>query len=108
MKVFVFGLLMFFASVACASSSNGRVVEIRASATSNAVLFKVDGEIDGFPRCNEWDMYSIDITSAEGRAVFELVKFALLEDLTIEVNGLGACRHHWKSEDVKNVSVGKD
>lgn len=82
---------------------HGKVIGLRASNVSNAVLFKLSGELEKPARCNEWKMYAIDLGNPGGKPVFELVKYAFINDFTVEARSLGTCRTHWKSEGVKEI-----
>lgn len=81
----------------------GNVIELRASNISSAVLFKLSGKLEKAASCNAWEMYAIDLNNPGGSAVFELVKYAYLNGLTVEARSLGTCLTHWKSEGVKDI-----
>jgi len=100
-------LIIFFTTVSITSFAagewRGKVIELRASNVSNAVLFKLSGELEKPASCNEWKMYAIDLGHPGGKPVFELVKYAFINGLTVEARSLGTCRTHWKSEGVKEI-----
>ena len=98
---------LFLTSAVMAGDILGSVTELRASSTSNAVIFSVAGKIEDPARCNEWQMFAINLGNSGSAAIFELVKYAFLNNLQIEVHGLGTCKAHWRSEDVKDVAVRK-
>lgn len=98
--------MVLLSSISHAGSTwQGKVLEIRASNVSGAILFRLSGDIKKPASCNDWKMYAIDPGLPGGEQVFELVKFAFLNELDVEARGLGTCRTHWKSEGVKEVSL---
>lgn len=107
MKFFFIVISLFLASLAVAGDIQGSVTELRASGISNTVIFSVEGVIEDPAGCNEWQMFAINLDESGGSAVFELVKYAFLNNLRIEVHGLGTCKAHWRSEDVKDVAVSR-
>ena len=98
-------LLMLFATTAFGGSAKGVINDLRASNKANTVIFGMTGDIDEAGSCNKWEMFGISLQTEGGKAVFELVKFAYLNQLEIEVFGLGTCKAHWRSEDVKDVHL---
>lgn len=104
MRAFLFSILVSLSVTGHAAGSwSGKVVELRASNVTNTILFSLSGELEKPASCNEWKMYAIDLRNPGGEQVFELVKYAYLNNLAIEASSLGTCRSHWKSEGVKEV-----
>ena len=107
MKLYYLIIGLFFSSTCLAGEATGKVIDLRASNTSNSVVFAMSRPIEEPASCNEWQMFGIDIETPAGHAVFELVRLAFLHELDIEVHGLGTCIAHWRSEDVKDVAIKK-
>jgi hypothetical protein len=107
MKFFVLILGLFVASAGWAGEAKGRVTALHASNTKNSVTFTVSGDIEDPASCNKWQMFGIKLNNPGGQAVFELIKYAFLNELDVEVNGLGTSVAHWRSEDVKDVAIRK-
>jgi len=107
MKLFLFLASLILSSASLAGDAKGKVTDLRASNTSNSVIFTVSAEIEDPASCNKWQMFGINLGTSGGQAVFELVKYAFLNELEVEVNGLGTCVAHWRSEDVKDVAIRK-
>ena len=103
MKFLALFILSAFGSSLYAADWSGTVTTLRASNTSNTVLFELSNELDSPARCNEFRMYAIDLDSKGGNAVFELVKYAYIKKIPIEANSLKTCKVHWKSEGVKDI-----
>ncbi|MBN1378877.1 MAG: hypothetical protein JXA04_06545 [Gammaproteobacteria bacterium] len=103
--IFLSGLLMVAADCLAGGTATGKVIEIRAATNTPAVLFMVDAELTDTPKCNEWEMLAIDLSKIGGDAMLQLVKLAKEHAYTIEVTGLGTCSVHWKSEDVKEITI---
>ncbi len=102
-----FVLLLVNAGYACAADWTGTVSEIRVSTVSQAVLFRLSGKISDQARCNEYGMYAIDLGTPGGESIFELIKYAYLNDLTVQANSLGTCAVYWKAEGVKDITLAR-
>ncbi len=107
MKLYLIVICLFLSSASLAGNAKGKVTDLRASNTTNSVIFAVSGEIEDAASCNKWEMFGIKLDVSGGQAVFELIKYAFLNDLDVEVSGLGTCVAHWRSEDVKDVAIRK-
>ena len=107
MKFILLIIGLFISSACLAGNANGNITDLRASNTSDSVIFAVSGEIEDSANCNKGQMFAINLATSGGQAVFELVKYAFLNDLEVEINGLGTCVAHWRSEDVKDVALRK-
>jgi len=86
-----------------AADWSGTVTAIKASTVSKAVLFSLSGELKDTARCNETGMYAIDLGAPGGETIFELIKYAYVNKLPVEANGLGTCAVYWKAEGVKDI-----
>lgn len=86
-----------------ASQWAGTVIQIKAQTISKTVLFRLSGDIDSPARCNEANMYAIDLQSPGGKVVFDLIKYAYLNQLPVTAKSLHTCEAHWKSEGVKEI-----
>ena len=102
---FLFILITVSGNCLAGGTISGKVVELHAAINTPAVLFRVGGEIDNTPNCNESGMLAIDLSKVGGNAMLELVKMAKEFLYTIEVTGLGTCGAYWKAEDVKEISI---
>ena len=107
MKCFWFSVLLFYAGHTCAADWTGTVSEIKVSTVSQAVLFKLSGKISDRARCNEYSMYAIDLGTPGGASIFELIKYAYLNGLTVQANSLGTCAVYWKAEGVKDITLAR-
>ncbi len=105
MKFYLLIVSLFLSSASLAGDARGKITDLQASNTSNSVIFAVSGDIEDSASCNKWKMFGINLRTPGGQAVFELVKYAFLNELEVEVNGLGTCVAHWRSEDVKDVAI---
>lgn len=105
MKTMLYLFFGFFSVNVLASQWSGTVVELSAAANSNAVLFKLSGELKSAIRCNEYEMYAIDLRAPGGDSQLELIKLALAQNLHVEAEGLNSCAAHWKSEGVKEIRI---
>ena len=106
-KCLWFVLLLVHAGGVCAADWTGTVSEIRVSTVSQAVLFKLSGKISDRARCNEYSMYAIDLGTPGGESIFELIKYAYLNGLTVQANSLGTCAVYWKAEGVKDITLAR-
>jgi hypothetical protein len=104
-KYFLLALLVASTNGMASGSVAGKVTELRAAVNTPAVLFRVNAEIKDTPKCNEWEMLAVDLSKIGGDAMLQLVKLAKEHDYTVEVTGLGTCGGHWKSEDVKEITI---
>lgn len=104
-KYFLIALLITSTSGIAGGGVTGKITEMRAAANTSAVIFKVNQDIDGTPKCNEWEMLAVDLSKVGGEAMLQLVKLAKEHSYTVEVTGLGTCSGHWKSEDVKEITI---
>ncbi len=107
MRPLAAALLLSVAGVTGAADWTGTVSEIRVSTISPAVLFRLSGKLDNKARCNEYEMYAIDLNSPGGESVFELIKYAYLNGLTVQANSLRTCAVYWKAEGVKDITLAR-
>ncbi len=99
------GINLIISQLCYAGEGRGYVTEMKASTTSDVVMFSLSSGIENTPRCNEEKMLSINLNQAGGQAVFSLPKFAVENNLEIKAYGLNTCKGYWKSEDVKDILV---
>ena len=107
MRLVAATLLLSCASSLHAADWTGTVSEIRVSTVSPAVLFRLSGKLENKARCNEYEMYAIDLGSPGGESVFELIKYAYLNGLTVQANSLRTCAVYWKAEGVKDITLAR-
>lgn len=93
------------ATHAMAGSATGRVATIEITNHLSAILFTLDTEIQGTPRCNEHDRFAIDLRKIAGDAAYEALLLARREGYVVRVEGLNTCAADWKSEDVKSITL---
>lgn len=105
MKCLVYLALFLPLSLTNASQWAGTVTQIKAQTISKTVLFRLSGELDAPARCNENLMYAINLQSPGGEFVYDLVKYAYLNNLPVEAKSLHTCEVHRKSEGVKEVTL---
>jgi len=102
--VLIFSILIL--PTTFASTAVGVVSQIRASESTDLIIFRVDGEVLDAPRCNESRTYIFRLGGPGGRAILELVKISLLEKMAVKVVGLNTCSRGFESEGVQEVSIG--
>lgn len=95
-------LLTGFSAVQ-AGEAVGKVNSILLANNSNAVLFNLDTEIDGSPRCNKQERFAIDLRQAGGGALYAALLEAKSHGYTVAVTGLNTCSVQLESEGVKNI-----
>ncbi len=98
-------LTLFYSPILYSGEVKGKIVSLKGSGVNAAVLVKINSEIIDTPRCNELNVFSINFASPSATYVFELVKLAFKENLTVYIEGLGTCSSYWKAEDIKEVTL---
>lgn len=96
-------LSLFFCSVAYAGTATGKISSVYIADDSVAVLFTLTSAINGTPRCNERERFSINIRKLGGMAAYSAILEAKSQGYEVTVEGLNTCANEWKSEDVKNI-----
>lgn len=91
---------------AIASTATGVVTQIRASESTDLILFTVNGNMVDSPRCNETSTYNFRLAAPGGLTILELLKMSLINKIEINVIGLNTCSRGFKSEGVQEVSIG--
>ncbi len=102
-KRVVLCFLLVFAFPVSAAEWQGHVTEVKASIVSKTVLFKLSGDLKAFARCNESGMYAVDLKKAGGEIIFDLLKYAAVNNLPLKAYSLNACHSYWKAENVKEL-----
>ncbi len=106
MRKYLFLVFFFVLPSTFASTAVGVVSQIRASESTDLVIFSVEGEISDAPRCNENRAYTFRLDAPGGQAILELLKLSFLEKLPVRVVGLNTCSRGYESEGVQEVSIG--
>lgn len=104
-KYLILAILVLFSTLAQASEWSGRIIEIKSITGAYTVLFKLSGEIESPTRCNEYGMYAIDLNAPGGQVQLELLKLAYAGEKLVKAESLNTCSVHWKSENVKEISI---
>lgn len=92
-------------ALAMAGSATGRIATIEITNHLPAILFTLDAEIQGTPRCNEYERFAVDLRKIAGDEVYEALLLARREGYVVRVEGLNTCAADWKSEDVKSITL---
>ena len=100
-------LVLLSAQLGQAADWQGQVTTLRASNTSDVVLFALDGKLKSAASCNEFQMYAVDLRLPGGSALYQLLTDAFIHDLAVEANSLGTCKSYWKAEGVKEIFLRK-
>jgi hypothetical protein len=86
-----------------AGTAVGKVSTILLANNSNAVLFRLDVEIEDSPRCNKEERFAIDLRQVGGGALYNALLDAKAHGYTVSVTGLNTCSVQLESEGVKNI-----
>ncbi len=103
MRILLVVLFLTASNSVLSADWSGTVTYIKSSTVSNAVLFGLSGELEDPVRCNESKLYSIDLSAPGGETIFELIKYAYVNKLSVKANSLRTCVDYWKAEGVKEV-----
>jgi len=106
MRIIILVAFCAFVSSSLASTATGVVSQLRAAESSPLIIFKVEGEANDMPRCNESGSYSFRFDSPGGTAILEILKISMLEKRPVRVVGLNTCSRGYKSEGVQEVQLG--
>ena len=98
-------LLFIFTNLSVAGEARGLVTSIQVADDSHAILFQLDGEIKGTPRCNESGRFALSLRKFGGMAGYMALLEAKREKYEVRVEGLNTCANHWKSEDVLDIQI---
>ncbi len=96
-------VLCFYPACIQAGSAVGKVSSILLANNSNAVLFRLDVEIEDSPRCNKEERFAIDLRQFGGGALYTALLEAKGHGYTVSVTGLNTCSVQLESEGVKNI-----
>jgi hypothetical protein len=96
-------LIQFAPPYAAAGEAVGKVSSILLANNSNAVLFRLDAEIEDSPRCNKEERFAIDLRQIGGNALYTALLEAKSHGYTVSVTGLNTCSVQLESEGVKNI-----
>ncbi|MDH3978688.1 MAG: hypothetical protein OEU86_09240 [Gammaproteobacteria bacterium] len=102
-----FLIALLLSSASMSGEAEGRITKVQILTNSKSVVFTIAGEIQDPASCNKWQTFAVTLPTTTGQAIFEIVKQAFLKELVVEVKGLGTCTSHWRSEDVKYITVKK-
>jgi len=102
-----FLIALMLSSVAMGGEAEGRITKLQILTNSKSVVFTIAGEIENPASCNKWQTFAVKLSTTTGQAIFEIIKQAFLKELVVAVKGLGTCTAHWRSEDVKYITVKK-
>lgn len=90
---------------ALAGSATGKITTITVADHAIAVLFALAAPIEGTPRCNESQRFSLNLKKPGGRAAYMALLEAKQHGYTVRVEGLNTCANEWKSEDSKSITL---
>ena len=88
-----------------AGDVTGKISQIKASGLTSQILFGFNKPIHNTPRCNEEGMFSLNFVTPGSTYVYDLLKLAVAEELTVKVIGTGACSTYWKAEDIQEIEL---
>ena len=98
-------LCSLFVKMGMAGEALGLVTTIQVADDSHAILFRLDSEIKGTPRCNETGQFALSLRKYGGMASYMLLLEAKRERYEVRVEGLNSCGNHWKSEDILDIQI---
>lgn len=100
--------LIFTSYFSNAGEVSGKITQIRASGLTSQILFGFSQPILNSPRCNVEGMFSLNFVTPGSTYVYDMLKLAVAEDLTVKVTGTGACSTYWKAEDIREIELVTD
>jgi len=104
-KLLVIAITFLVTGNALAGNVTAKIASILVADDATAVLFTLTLPINGTPRCNEGERFSVDIRKPGGMAVFTAILEAKKQGYEVTVEGLNTCVNEWKSEDIMNVML---
>lgn len=104
-KLILWLVLYLNIASAMAGTGSGQVVNIWITDDSFAVLFQLDGELKGSPRCNETGHFALNLRKPGGVAAYMALLEARREKYFVQAEGLNTCGNHWKSEDLLDLQI---
>lgn len=105
LKIVLLASLLALCTTVQAGDARGLVKHISVGNNSDVVLFNLTSKNDDIPRCNETGKYSVLLITAGGLAAYQALLEAKRNGYIVRVEGTNACKFHWKSEDVRNLTL---
>ncbi|TVZ41830.1 hypothetical protein P886_1180 [Alteromonadaceae bacterium 2753L.S.0a.02] len=104
-KIAIIFLGMLISQVAFCGVATGKIQSIEISDSNTAILFSMNTAIENTPRCNDKQMFSINLAKVGGEAAFTALLEAKLREYEVTVTGLNTCVNEWKAEDIKTIKI---
>ena len=97
-------LSLLMPSLCLASIWEGKVEIIQVTLTNPVVLFKLSGELEDTPRCNEKGMYALNSNLPSGKIALDLLRSAYESGRPVIAQGLNTCAADFRAEGLKLVT----
>lgn len=94
-------LSLLIPSFSQASIWEGKVEIIQVTLTNPVVLFKLSGELEDTPRCNEKGMYALNSNLPSGKIALDLLRSAYESGRPVKAHGLNTCAADFRAEGLK-------